>query len=283
MIEPFSRKPTNAREWQLRAQVLQKQLDGLSIEELLRGTPVEDAPQIGDSDGRSYDPSQPRVPAGHPDGGQWTSKGGHNAGPTRVPYADHSNEAVISDVGGELVAGAAYASRRARHGPIFINGRPVEISLGQANRLAQAEAQAREAINRVREHDPNWRPHPSAYGTVEGLISAHRADALQARSKFAELQQNGIVPGPYFREGIPARGPSRDFRRGERDAVNELFELHGCHTCGSRIPGTASGNAVLDHQPPTRYNPLRKRQLLLPQCLACSRRQGLWIIQNGGF
>jgi hypothetical protein len=115
MIEPFSRKPTNAREWQLRAQVLQKQLDGLSIEELLRGARFEDASKVGNDD-RSYDANQPRVPAGHPDGGQWTSKGGHNAGRTRAPDADHSNEAVISDLDGELVSGAAYASRRARHG-----------------------------------------------------------------------------------------------------------------------------------------------------------------------
>ena len=231
MIEPFSRKPTNAREWQLRAQVLQKQLEGLSIEELLRGGRVEDAPQISDGDGPSYDPVSPRARGTF----RWRAMDeGRSQFRRALAMQVSPTDAIISDLGGDLDPGAAYANRRSRHGPIFINGRPVEISTGQANRLAEAEAQAREAISRVREYDPHWRPHPSAYGTVEGLISAHRADALQARSKFAELQQNGIVPGLYFREGITARGPSRDFRRGERDAVNELFELHGCHTCGLR-------------------------------------------------
>jgi hypothetical protein len=282
MTELYFRKPTTAHEWRLRAERLRQHIDRLSIDELFRGGPIGETSNDGvGSHGHRYDPNQPRVPAGHPDGGQWTGKGGHASGPTSILNAVQSAETVISDLGGDLVPGAQYASRRTRHGPIFIHGRPVEISLGQANRLAAAEAQAREAINLVREHDPNWRPRPSAYGTVEGLIAAHRADAQQARERFGELQYNGIIPGPYFREGIPARGPDRSFRPGERDWMNELFARHGCHTCGTRDPGTPRGNAVLDHQPPTRYDPLRKRQLLLPQCLACSRRQGLWIIQNG--
>jgi hypothetical protein len=33
----------------------------------------------GDHDGRGYDPNQPRVPAGHSDGGQWTNKATTNA------------------------------------------------------------------------------------------------------------------------------------------------------------------------------------------------------------
>jgi hypothetical protein len=31
------------------------------------------APQLSDRGERGYDPNQPRVPAGNPDGGQWTS------------------------------------------------------------------------------------------------------------------------------------------------------------------------------------------------------------------
>jgi len=231
--------------------------------------------------GHRYDPHQPRVPAGHRDGGQWTSKGGHSSGPT--PTTAQSTETVISDLGDDIDIGARYAGRRSRPGPVFINGRPVEISPGQAARINAAEAEARKEIKRVWEHDPNWRPRPSAYATVEGLISAHRADAQQARERFADLQDYGIIPGPYFREGIPARGPGRDFRRGEHEQVNELLARHGCHVCGTRDPGTQSGNAVLDHQPPTRYNPLGKRQYLLPQCLSCMARQGWWIMRNRGL
>jgi len=284
MVEPFFRKPRTPQEWQQRAQVIQARLEGLSIDELMRGGRAGEPrhPSVG-SHGHRYDPNQPRVPAGHHDGGQWTSKGGEEA--QRAGVAEtRSLDEIISDAIEGVIPGARYATgpRRLPRGPVVINGRPVQLTIRQEARLAEAELEARDAIARIREHDPNWRPRPSAYGTVEGLISAHRADAQQARARFAELQDNGIIPGPYFREGIPARGPGRDFRSGERDLMNELFARHGCHTCGTRDPGTPRGNAVLDHQPATRYNPLRKRQILAPQCLACSRRQGLWIIQNGG-
>lgn len=282
MVEPFFRKPRTPQEWQLRAKAIQTRLEGLSIDELMRGGRTGEPPHPGvGSHGHRYDPNQPRVPAGHQDGGQWTSKGGHDAG-FRPTDTSHPAENVISDLDGDVDTGARYAVRRGSRGPVVINGRRVQLTTNQATRLAEAELEARDAIARVREYDPNWRPRPSEHATVEGLIGAHRADTQQARARFAELQNNGIIPGPYFREGMPARGPDRNFSPGERDWMNELFARHGCHTCGTRDPGTPRGNAVLDHQPPTRYNPLRKRQFLLPQCLACSRRQGLWIIQNGG-
>jgi hypothetical protein len=280
MTEPFSRRPRTAEEWRLRADRLKQHIDRLSIDELLRGVPLDETPHDGvGSHGHRYDPNQPRVPAGHSDGGQWTSKGGHDAGRT-PPKADHAAETVVSDLGGDGFAGARFATRRGHRGPVFINGRPVQPTPGQATRLAEAEAEAGRAIARVREHDPNWRPTPSHYNTIEGMISAHRADAQQARDRFAGFQRHGIVPGPYFREGILARGPERNFYSSERQEVNRMFYTHGCHTCGTREPGTPSRNAVLDHQPPTGFNPLGRRQYLLPQCLNCSLRQGGWIRQN---
>jgi hypothetical protein len=39
---------------------------------------------------------------------------------------------------------------------------------------------------------------------------------------------------------------------------------------------------VLDHQPPTAWNPLGRSQRLYPQCFSCSARQGNWISRNGG-
>jgi hypothetical protein len=70
MINPFS-KPRTLEEWHERARLLQKRLEGLSIAELMRGDKHGDP---SDHDGRGYDPNQPRVPAGHSDGGQWTNK-----------------------------------------------------------------------------------------------------------------------------------------------------------------------------------------------------------------
>jgi hypothetical protein len=72
-IDPFS-KPRTPQEWRARAQAIQSQLEGLTIAELMRGS-VKHSDFSGD-DGRGYDANQPRVPAGHPDGGQWTSHGG---------------------------------------------------------------------------------------------------------------------------------------------------------------------------------------------------------------
>lgn len=214
MVEPFFRKPRTPHEWQLRAQAIQARLEGLSIDELMRGGRAGESPHHGvGSQGHRYDPNQPRVPAGHSDGGQWTSKGGHDSGRT-PPDVNYSAETVVSDLGGDVFAGARFAAKRAHRGPIFINGRPVQPTPGQATRLAEAEAEAARAIARVREHDPNWKPRASAYSTIDGLISARRADAQQARERFAELQHYGIIPGPYFREGIPAqcrlRSPATD-------------------------------------------------------------------------
>jgi hypothetical protein len=279
MTEPFSRRPRTADEWRLRAERLKQHIDRLSIDELLRGVPIDEASHDGVGPHRHrYDPNQPRVPAGHSNGGQWTSKGGHDAG-SRPTKASHPAEEVISDLG-DFESGARYAAKRASRGPVIINGRSVQLTTNQATRLAEAELAARDAIARVRQHDPNWQPRPSAYETVEGLISAHRADAQQAKARFADLQSNGIIPGLYFREGIPARGPERNFNAGERREGNRMFYTHGCHTCGTLEPGTPSRNAILDHQPPTGFNPLGRRQYLLPQCLTCSLRQGGWIRQN---
>jgi RHS repeat-associated protein len=83
-----------------------------------------------------------------------------------------------------------------------------------------------------------------------------------------------LKPGPFAEGSIPARGPQRNFNTAERAANKANFEASGCHTCGTRTAGTKSGNAVLDHQPPTGVNENNAAQRLYPQCLACSRRQG---------
>ncbi len=46
---------------------------------------VDRAPSLYD---RKYSPDQPRVPAGNPDGGQWTGEGGNSPTPTRLAQLD---------------------------------------------------------------------------------------------------------------------------------------------------------------------------------------------------
>jgi hypothetical protein len=83
-----------------------------------------------------------------------------------------------------------------------------------------------------------------------------------------------LEPGPYAAGSIPANGMSHNFTQAERDAVNQMGYDTGCHTCGITIPGTKSGNFVLDHQPPSALVPEGTPQALYPQCIGCSTKQG---------
>ncbi|SFK17530.1 hypothetical protein SAMN04488498_103153 [Mesorhizobium albiziae] len=47
----------------------------------------------------------------------------------------------------------------------------------------------------------------------------------------------------------------------------------GCHRCGSKEPGTVSGNFVPDYLPPHAL-PVSGLQKIYPCCLACSRLFG---------
>jgi hypothetical protein len=170
-----------------------------------------------------------------------------------------------------------HVSRRARFAAAITCGRRNETT-----RLAVAEARATEAINRVREVDPNWRPSPSAYESVEGLIRARDAEAQQAQARFLELQRHGIGPGPFAGDSIPARGPGRDFTPAERREINRIGYETGCHTCGIKEPGTVFHNFVPDHQPPNALNTHGRTQRLFPHCITCSSNQGLWILHRGG-
>ena len=60
-----------------------------------------------------------------------------------------------------------------------------------------------------------------------------------------------MKPGPYASESIPARGSKRDFTAEERRQIDRIGARSGCHSCGTKTPGTKSGHFVIDHQPPT--------------------------------
>jgi hypothetical protein len=141
------------------------------------------------------------VPAGHHDGGQWTRAGGGENDPRVISDAPPDED---------WKPGAQYASA-GRRSPGA--GRGGGDGPGQLARLAIAQARADEAISRVRQRDPNWRPRPSLYETVEGQIRALEAEAAEAQARASELTRVGIGPGPFACESIPARGPGRDSRR----------------------------------------------------------------------
>ena len=112
---------------------------------------------------KRFNPSQPRVPAGHPDGGQWTDGGGG------TPRAE--------------VVTLRPRARTTR----VIAGRVHEVTPAQEARLDISAAQARALIREVQRHDPSWRPQPSLYEGVEGQIRANEFDARQAAARLSEL------------------------------------------------------------------------------------------------
>lgn len=220
-----------------------------------------------------YSPDQPRVPAGNSDGGQWTSEGG----------SDSSYDSpVISDATPDnmWIPGAQYAGGiEDDDDENRIGGKPLEATPAQQARLALAQARWQDAISQVQALDPNWKPTPGLYETVEGQIADLEAQAQEARNRLSELANFGIGRGPFAGESIPARGPGRNLSAGERTQNNENGSEYGCHTCGADDPGTLSGNWVGDHQPPSALNSIGNAQRIYPQCLICSLRQGGWITQ----
>ncbi|MBI9047628.1 MAG: RHS repeat-associated core domain-containing protein [Anaerolineaceae bacterium] len=83
-----------------------------------------------------------------------------------------------------------------------------------------------------------------------------------------------LKPGPYAVESLPARSYDRNWTVYERNMINEFGDKYGCHTCGTKDPGTRSGNWYLDHQPASKLIQNNQPQRLFPQCKNCSNKQG---------
>jgi RHS repeat-associated protein len=115
-----------------------------------------------------------------------------------------------------------------------------------------------------------------ALGKVDDVTNLVGHGAGTAGTGMYNLSKGGrtLGPGSYGKESIPARSGARDFTREEINTINEMGKRNGCHTCGTKDPGTMSGNFVKDHQPPTALNSNNQPQNLLPQCINCSRQQG---------
>jgi hypothetical protein len=148
-----------------------------------------------------FDPNQPRVPAGHPDGGQWTRTASAKGTDARQ---------VLSDVtpDNDWKPGAQYANaRRPGTVPVRIGQQWFEVELGHANRLFMAEARAQVAIAKVRELDPNWRPDSALRDTVEGQIRAYEAQVEQAQARLRELIR--FEPPPIIPRQRPAASKER--------------------------------------------------------------------------
>jgi len=102
-------------------------------------------------------------------------------------------------------------------------------------------------------------------------VDAVSHDVKEGASLAATLAAPAVGMVPKTSEvptSIPA-GPSARPTAAQQQAINEMGEAHGCHTCGAETPGTKSGNWVGDHQPETALNPPGNPQVYKPQCLPC--------------
>ncbi|WP_245418964.1 hypothetical protein [Phyllobacterium endophyticum] len=187
---------------------------------------------------RKYNPDQPRVSAGNPDGGQWTDGGGgggggqpltqeafdqRSGGPKEKPDGTGSRggrfggalPAKTPDTGAKAPDGTPVQPVQGRGGgrrgggAIIRNiaGRNVEITPEQAVRLDRSGREADNAIGRVRQRDPNWQPRPGAYEGVEGAIRYNEFRAREAEGRIQELNREvfGHNGGPALNNAPPSR------------------------------------------------------------------------------
>jgi hypothetical protein len=221
---------------------------------------------------KKYSSNQPRVPAGNRDGGQWTSDGG-----TAVSTESY---VVLSDATPDNLwrPGAQYAANDPpgighNQGPSLDETpeAPVQRPLTTQQILTLARLAAQWFAFALEVAEP-----------VGDVLLALQIAVLLADHLHSTFQRAGIAPGPFAGQSIPARGPGRDFTADERTEINRIGAETGCHTCGTRAPGTRNDNFVPDHQPPNAINPIGAWQRLFPQCLSCSQRQGGFVRNRGG-
>ncbi len=138
---------------------------------------------------KRFNPNQPRVPAGSPNGGRWVGEGGSG------------DEARVETVN--------WPARRSG-GIRTVRGRTYETSPTQETLLAATEARATALVREVQRRDPNWKPRPNLYEGVEGEILAHQATALQATARLRELRAQEPVCRPIGDAPPLSRGGSSD-------------------------------------------------------------------------
>jgi hypothetical protein len=239
---------------------------------------------------RKYNPNQPRVPAGYPDGGQWTDGGGGSGGSSTrrrpsffarlSPGSDLDADLLVDELEGLVRLAQAQGQGNGRRGPSasgFValrNGSRMPATLRQETELFGLRLDLTRLERQIRNLDPNWRLPPSLTETIRGEIEATRAEVRAAENRLMELRVEAVGPGPYATESIPSRGPNAELRKGEQAELNVIMRRDGCTTCGTTDSGTPNGNSIGDHQPPSALVRPGEAQRIFPHCQSCSNIQG---------
>jgi len=137
-----------------------------------------------------FDPNQPRISAGNPDGGQWTGGGSGS----RIQRRRDSDEGrVLSDATPDNLQKPGNRLAQAR-GPgsgssVRFRGQRLPATVGQRMRFAAADRRAKKLTRQVNDIDPSWKPKRSVTdpGTANGAIAIRRGEAREAEARLREL------------------------------------------------------------------------------------------------
>lgn len=223
-----------------------------------------------------FDPDQPRVSAGHPDGGQWTDAGGGAGGGFSAQSGDGASKPQWLDVDPSRMRLAQAANRGSGSRSRGV-GASEPLTPSQATRLDVSQARADAAVARARSVDPSWSPRPGVSQTAEGQIAHNNAVEREANAHYAKLRTEGVSFGPFAAERTDGPGPFTRPSARQRAELQRIGEQFGCHTCGARNPGTRSGAWIFDHQVPSALGGLNAGRWGVPHCALCSRRSGGYI------
>ncbi len=170
-------------------------------------------------------------------------------------------------------------------------GKPVREAVGKLGKKVKNSLPKRKSADKVKSspaqkskgNDANTE---KAEGTdlpdgSKKQLSLHEKGKLDVEqsTKDATKKADTLKRGPFAKKSIPARGPERNFTKAERDQINMIGNETGCHTCGTKNPGTKSGNHIPDHQPANALNTSGGQQRLYPHCKNCSGRQAGQVTQ----
>jgi predicted nucleotidyltransferase len=134
---------------------------------------------------QKFNPGQPRIPAGQTGGGQWTD-------------------------GGDSADSVHLANARRATSRVIVGGRTYTVTSSQETDLIFASENAAQAMVRVRQLDPEWRPAtgPSITdpNSADGAIRAYRDLAQEANGRAIVLERGGVPLGFNSRHEFQAFG-----------------------------------------------------------------------------
>jgi hypothetical protein len=150
----------------------------------------------------NFNANQPRVPAGNPDGGQWTDDPQWTG---VAPGINHPR--VLSDAApsNEWKPGGQYAQYRPPTRRQFPNA-----TLGQQARLAAVQLRESSAIRRVKEIDPNWEPRVASAYAPNSIEGATRHIEARAEAAEARLRELGRLPPEQLIDAFAKANTARD-------------------------------------------------------------------------